>query len=162
MKSAVIYYSLDGHTRFIADLIAGETGADVFELKPVKETAKAGFRKYFWGGASVIFSEKPKLKNPLPDLKDYDLIIIGTPIWAGGFAPPVNTFLSNCTLQGKKLAFFACSASGDAKKCFDKMEKLLKNNDVVGTIDFVNPSAQGDTEIHTKLKSWLAKLLEKA
>jgi flavodoxin len=156
MKSAIVYYSLDGHTRLIADMIASETGADVFELVPAKDNKKTGFQKYFWGGKSVMFNEKPGLKNPSPDLSAYDLIYIGTPIWASSFTPPVNTFISNAHLQGKKLAFFACHSGGGAVKCFDKMEKLLKNNAVTGKIDFKDPSADKAAEIAAAIKEWLA------
>lgn len=158
MKSAVVYYSLDGHTRFIAGLIASETGADVYELKPDKENTKTGFQKYFWGGKSVIFNEKPKLRNASPDLKDYDLVFIGTPIWASNYAPPVNTFLNNCHLEGKKLAFFACHSGGGAAKCFDKMTAILKGNAVIGKLEFKDPAAERTAEINAKIKNWLADL----
>jgi flavodoxin len=32
MKSLIVYYSMDGHTRLIADIIAKEVGGDIFEL----------------------------------------------------------------------------------------------------------------------------------
>jgi flavodoxin len=156
MKSAVVYYSMDGHTRFVADIIASETGADVYALKPDKENSKTGFQKYFWGGKSVMFNEKPKLKNALPDLKDYDLVFIGTPIWAARFAPPVNTFLSGCHLQGKKLAFFACHSGGGAAKCFEKMTVILKDNTVIGKLEFKDPAADNAEEIKARIKTWLA------
>lgn len=78
----IIYYSLEGSTRLIAETIAQGLGADILELKPLKEINPKGFLKYFWGGQQVVFKEKPRLeffsKNPL----DYEIIIIGTPVWA--------------------------------------------------------------------------------
>lgn len=95
MKNLIVYYSHDGNTRYIEKLIAERIDADVLELKPKKEFPKEGFKKYFWGGKSAVFNEKPVLLNTLPVLDEYDTIIIGTPIWASTYAPPVNTFISS-------------------------------------------------------------------
>jgi flavodoxin len=156
MKSLVVYYSLDGHTRFIADMIAGETGSDVYELQPVGAKSRSGFAKYFWGGKSVMFNEKPKLQKPIPDITQYDLIFIGTPIWASSFAPPIRTFLSKAPLQLKKLMLFASSGSGDAKKCFDKMQAALDKCDIIGEIDFKEPTAHDTEPIKKQVKAWLS------
>lgn len=67
MKSIVVFYSLEGNTRMIAQAIAKETGADLLELRPKQEIPKKGFRKFFWGGKSVVFREQPDLENEFPD-----------------------------------------------------------------------------------------------
>lgn len=154
MKGLVIFYSLEGHTKFIADIIAEELDCDLLELKPKKEIPKTGFRKYLWGGKSALFNEKPPLINRIPNLNEYDTIFIGTPIWAGTYAPAVNTFISEYKINGKNVAFFACHGGGGAKKCFDKLENALKGNTVIGTIDFADSS--DETEKRNKLKDWIS------
>lgn len=159
MRSIVVYFSLEGHTRFVADIIAKEAGADIFELKPVKEYVKTGFGKYFWNGKSVMFNEKPKLETPLPDFSGYDLIFIGTPIWASSYAPPINTFLADSNLKAKKLMLFASNAGGGAEKCFNKMRLRLKECQVLGTIDFTDPAEENRMAITEKVKSWVAGVM---
>lgn len=88
MSTLIVYFSLDGNTKFIAEKIAETINADIIELKTNKKYPTEGFGKYFWGGKSVIFGEKPKLTNNNIDLNLYDAIIIGTPVWAGSFTPP--------------------------------------------------------------------------
>ena len=61
MKNLVIFYSLEGNTKLIASTIARAINADVLELKTKKKYSDKGFKKYFWGGKSVIFKEKPEL-----------------------------------------------------------------------------------------------------
>lgn len=159
MKAIVIYYSLEGNTTLIAELIAKETGAELLELKPEKEIPKDGFKKFLWGGKSVIFKDKPRLINTIPDLAPYDTIFIGTPIWAGTFTPPVNTFISNAVISNKKLAFFACHSGGGADKCFDKLKNTLTGNTVIGTTSFIDPvKAEPDT-VNEKVKSFLNTIL---
>jgi flavodoxin len=155
MKTLVVYYSLEGDTKFIADLIAEELDSDILELKPEKEVPKDGFKKFIWGGKSVLFKEKPKLVNIITDFEEYDTIFIGTPIWASSYAPPISTFLANVTISGKKLGFFACHAGGGAEKCFNKLSAELKDNTLLGTIDLVEPLKEDREKVKTQVKRWL-------
>lgn len=157
MKSLIVFYSLEGHTKFIANIIAEELQCDLLELKPEKEIPKTGFRKFFWGGKSAIFKEKPTLQNKIPNLKEYDTILIGTPIWASTYAPSVNTFVSDNEIKQKKICFFACHGGGGAKKCFKKLEGVLAGNIILGTIDFID-SNDDEKEKRDKVKSWLASI----
>ena len=79
MKSLVIYYSLEGNTKLIADTIKNELNSDVLELRTKKRYPNKGFKKYLCGGKSVILKEKPKLLNKYIDISIYDKIFIGTP-----------------------------------------------------------------------------------
>lgn len=155
MKTLVVFYSLEGDTKFLADIIATELESDVIELKPEKEIPKGGFKKFFWGGKSVIFKERPKLQNIIPNLDDYDTIFIGTPIWAGSYTPPVATFIHETDIRGKKLAFFSCHAGGGANKCFTKLQELLPDNTLLGTIDFTDPLKDDKEKVKTTVKHWL-------
>jgi flavodoxin len=160
MKSIVVYFSLEGHTRFVANIIAKETGADLFELKPAKDYVKTGFGKYFWNGKSVMFNEKPKLETSLPDFSAYDVVYIGTPIWASSFAPPINTFLSECKLSAKKLMLFASNSGGGAEKCFGKIASRLKECRVVGTTAFTDPTEENRTAVTETVKAWAMGITE--
>lgn len=102
MKTLVVYYSHDGNTKFISQTMADAIEADVAELKPQKTINASGVMMFAWGVRQLVSQSEPKLlaldKNP----KDYDLIIIGTPVWTYTIAPPVRTFLKHHTLSGKK------------------------------------------------------------
>ncbi|SHK20373.1 Flavodoxin [Anaerobranca californiensis DSM 14826] len=138
VKTLVIYYSFEGNTKFIAETIAEKLGADLLELKPEKELNSKGFMKYIWGGSQVVMGKMPKLqpldKNPL----DYDLLIIGTPVWAWSYTPPLNTFFNNVKITGKKIALFSCHGGQNAKT-FEKMEKALEGNEIIAKQDFFEP-----------------------
>ena len=90
MASLVVYYSLEGSTKLIAD-IATALGADLLELKPVKEEINPkSFLKFFWGGRQVVLKKIPELVPYERDIGKYDLIVIGTPVWAFNYAPPIR------------------------------------------------------------------------
>lgn len=112
-----------------------------------------------WGGKDVVFGLKPELLNEIPHLEDYGLIILGTPIWLGSFAPPVNTFISKNIPTGRKIGFYACHAGGRAEKCFDKLRKIFKNNVITESIDFVNPIKDDKDKVRNEVKNWISKII---
>lgn len=157
MKKLVIYYSLDGNTRLIAQTIAETAGADILELKPASQPGTRGFMKYFWGGRQVFMKEKPLLlpfeKNP----QDYDLLFIGTPVWAWDYAPALATFFATQKIKGKKVALFCCSGGGKGKT-LEKMKEQLKGNELIGEVDFIDPARRDKEKNIQKTKQWLAGL----
>ncbi|WP_101908687.1 flavodoxin family protein [Marasmitruncus massiliensis] len=158
MKSIVVFYSLEGNTRMIAQAIAKETEADLLELRPKQEIPKKGFRKFFWGGKSVVFREQPDLENEFPDFAEYDTVLIGTPVWAGSFAAPVNTFLKTQKLEGKKIALFACHKGGGTKKCFEDFKKNLPGCKFLGELSLVDPLVRNPEENRQKTIEWVRSL----
>jgi len=154
MKAVIVYYSLEGDTDFIALKIAQKTGADIVRLVPQKEFPKGNFKKFLWGGKSVVFNEKPKLTNKEIDLSIYDTIIIGTPIWAGTFAPPIMTFFNDYIFQGKNIFLFACHSGGEAQRCFEKISKKTIGNIVIDTVEFNNPFKTVKEDTDKKIESF--------
>lgn len=133
MRALVVYFSLDGSTRFIAENLAQAIQADLEELKPDLKLPTGNFAKHFWGGRMVIFREKPALAPMAKNISDYDMIIIGTPVWMMNFSPPVRTFLSQNKFSGKKVALFCC-CDGMAGKTIENMKKELEGNKVIGDL----------------------------
>lgn len=150
MKIAVVYYSLEGNTKSVAETIAERLGAELIELKCVKAYPTGKVSKFLWGGKSVTFGERPELMAYDFKADDYDAVIIGSPVWASKYAPPLKTFLTENDLTGKKLGFFVCCAGGKTDKCFAKMKADAKNDGA--TLRLVDPlkkpSPENDAEIY--------------
>lgn len=158
MSILVVYFSFDGNTRFIAETISKPLNADILELKTSKQYPTEGIGKFFWGGKSVLFGEKPKLLNERVDLDRYDTIVIGTPVWAGSYTPPVKSFLWQNKIMGKRIAFFASHGGGGADKCIAKLKEALSENEFIGEIDFVDPK-KNPKESSKKAAKWASDLL---
>lgn len=73
-KTLVIYYSLSGHTKDIADRIALLTDADVYEIKP-KEPLKPGILFSLDARRQLKSGNYPKIEENLPDASAYDMIL---------------------------------------------------------------------------------------
>ncbi len=134
-KAVVVYYSLDGNTRFVARELARLYGADLLEVEPQKEIPQAEPLKHLWGGKQVIMKERPLLKNYQMEISGYDRFFIGTPVWAFNFAPPIRTFLEENSLQEKEVVLF-CTHEGVPGRTLANLEKALSGNRVVGRLQF--------------------------
>ena len=146
MKTAIVYYSLQGNTRYVAEKVAGGTGADLIELIPVKAYPDKGMIKFIWGGSAVTFKRKPDLKPYSFNASDYDLVILATPVWAGSFTPPLRTFLEDNDLTGKKIAVIATSAGGDSSKCINALKEASKAESLAAQLSLIDPKDKPSEE----------------
>ena len=159
MKNLVMFYSLGGNTKFIAQYIAEKINADILELKPKKAYHNSGFKKYFWGGKSVVFKEQPELLSYDIDINSYENIFIGTPIWVGTYAPPYNTFFNTEKINNKNIYLFACHGGGSVEKFYKNTKEIIPNNRFKGEIDFYEPLKENKKEVEDKIDSWLKNIL---
>jgi flavodoxin len=117
MKILIVYYSKTGNTKKIAKEIAKNLNADLDEIKDLQYQGWNVLGK-------VMFKKETKIKYKKNPLK-YDLVIVGTPVWAWNITPPVRTYLNKNKSKIKKVAFF-CTYGGNSGKTFESMEKLSK------------------------------------
>ena len=125
MKNLIIYYSLNGNTEYAAKLLADKTGSDLIRLSPKSEPPKQGRMKFFIGGFRALFHTTPKLEPLSINLNDYELVIIGTPVWAGTYTPAIGSFLKEYNLKDKKVAIFVSSSSGEGDKTIKQLEDKI-------------------------------------
>ena len=103
MKTLIIYYSYSSNTRKIAEMIHKIIGGDIAEIETV--TPYTGDYNAVVDQAQIEINQgylppiKPLAKNPA----DYDIIVLGMPVWWYTYAPAVKTFLSENDLSGKTI-----------------------------------------------------------
>lgn len=117
--------------------------------------------KYLWGGSQVMMKKSPELFPLNKNVDDYDIIFIGTPIWAWTYAPPIRTFLENSNISNKKIALFSCH-EGQNGKVFSHFKDKLKNNMFLGEIDFFAPLKSNKEISVAQAKDWAKEMLTKA
>jgi flavodoxin len=159
-KKLVVYYSLDGNTRFIARVIAEAVGADTLELKVDEEPPKTGFMKYFWGGRQVMTKKIPSLLPFSRHPEDYDMLFIGTPVWAFSYAPALAAFFSRFHLKNKSIALFCCSG-GWKGKTFERMKEKLAGNNLIGEKHFIEPLRRQEERTVSEARSWATEALSR-
>ncbi len=117
-KTLVVCYSATGSTERIANMIAAETGADVFFITPSEPYTDADLNWTDNNSRVVYEHEHPEVQNEValteitPENWDnYDTVYIGYPIWWGIAAWPVNQFVTGNDFTGKAVIPFCTSAS---------------------------------------------------
>lgn len=116
-KTLVVYFSAQGHTKEVADKIADNLGADIFEIQPVQEYTSDDLD---WNDSNSRVSrehEDESLRNvelvstTVDNWDEYDTVLIGYPIWWGIAAWPVDTFVKANDFNGKTVIPFCTSSS---------------------------------------------------
>ncbi len=113
-KVLVAYYSRTGTTKKVAEYLAKYKGFDIDEIKT---DDRSGIIGYIKSGFESFKGKKPKInykKNP----KNYDYLIIGTPIWASTIASPVRSYLDLC--KNKKVIAFSTLGGKNPGKSFQE------------------------------------------
>ena len=120
----VVYFSHTGNTREIADMIHLNTGGDISEIRAVKtypddyEALKKVAKQELNSG------DNPALKTKISNIRSYNIIFIGYPIWWGTFPAPVRTFLSENDLSGKTIVPFSTHLGSGLGRSVSDISKL--------------------------------------
>lgn len=129
-KTLVVYYSASGSTKKVAEQIAKNLNADLFEIEPVDAYTSADLD--WTDNNSRVTKEHNdeslrdiKLKNTkVSNWDNYDTILIGYPIWWGIAAWPVNNFVKDNNFTVKTVIPFCTSASSGLGQSGELLEKM--------------------------------------
>ena len=122
MNCLVVYYSKTGLTRKVGESVSDLLQCDreeLFEQKRYK-----GMSGYVSMGLEGILKKRVDIKEPVKDPANYDLVIIGTPIWCMSLSSPVRSYLFRHRGRFKAVAFFATQGSIGSVNAFKEMEKI--------------------------------------
>lgn len=157
MKTLVVYYSLTGNTKFIADALAKTLAADLAEIKPKHDDGGKGLLKMFWRGKQAVMKEKPELLPMEKKLADYDLVVLGSPVWASSCSPALYSFVCANDFTQKNVAIFVCHG-GALGKTFENLRNNMKGAKVISEIDFIDPLFNTEENCLAKAIAWAEKL----
>jgi len=127
MKSLVVYYSLTGKTRLIAQTIAQALSATLVEIRE-KKPRKLGPFIYLIGGFGAITNRTSKI-NPVDiGSNQCESIFIGSPIWASRPVPAVNSFIYQTDFEGRNvIPFFTMGGNTSEKALANITAKVNKS-----------------------------------
>ena len=144
-KKLVAYFSASGVTAKVAETLAEAIGADIFEIEPKVPYTEADLNWMDKKARSTIEmsdpASRPEIAVKRDNMKDYDTIFVGFPIWWYVAPTIVNTFLESYDFTGKKIVLFATSGGSG----FGNTVKELK------------PSAPGAEIVEGKLLNRASK-----
>lgn len=160
MKTAIVFYSMTGNVEYAAKKMAADIPADLIPITPEKAYPSSGVKKFLWGGKAALMGDMPTLVPYELDFDAYDRIVLGTPVWAGSFAPPIRSFVeeNHDQMVTKRIAAFACSSSGNVGKTFDKLGNLLGMSSLETTLSLIDPKDRPKLSDNNEIRDFCSRL----
>ena len=131
MKTLVAYFSASGTTKGVAQQLAEVAGADLHEIKPAQPYTDADLD---WqdklSRSSMEMQDKksrPAITGKLTNMKDYDVVYVGFPIWWYTCPTIINTFMEAYDFNGKTVIPFATSGGSSIKKACTDLKAAYPN-----------------------------------
>ena len=121
----ILYYSQTGVTKMVAEELQKHLGADIEALEVTKP-----YDGSFDETIARCLDEKkkgelPHLRPFKSDLKKYDIIFLGYPVWFGTYATPVITLVNTFKFAGKQIVPFCTFGSGGLVESSEHLKKAL-------------------------------------
>jgi flavodoxin len=147
MKTLVVYYSRTGNTKYVAEKIAENLASEICEV--IDKKSRKGRLGFVRGGYESMRKKLTEIEVS-KTVDDYDLLILGSPVWADGITPAIRTFIHQNNLSNKKIACFVTLKGNNPKKALDSMkEAILPNNSLaeLGIIDDLKNPEEAEKQI---------------
>ncbi len=152
-KVLVVYYSLSGHTREIAEKIQAQTGAELYEIKTAEPIGR-NWTMYLAVRQQLKKGNYPLLDGELPDFTAYDTVFVGAPVWWYTMATPLWSFLKEADFQGIKVVPFSTQGSNYGA-FFEDFAAHARNARLLKSASFNNLPEKYDSAVDNKVIEWL-------
>jgi flavodoxin len=150
MKSLVVYYTRTGNSKFVAQTVAAELGSDIEEV--VDKKKRSGPLRWVLAGKDATQKSETQIEPTKLFPKDYDLIVLGQPIWAWSPTPAIRTYIKQNDLSGKSIALFF-TMDNAPKQAVEKTKALMSNSKFVGELILTKP-LKTEEETKRKISEW--------
>lgn len=151
MKALIVFYSRTGTTKKVAQAIHASLKCDIEEI--VDKKSRIGVMGYLKGGRDALRKKPTKIGAPFKNPSKYDLIIIGTPVWAHNMTPAIRTYISHNKDDFQKIAFFCTMGGSGAASTFKEMMKLCEKKPLA--ILYLSTKEVLSTDYTSKIKEFL-------
>lgn len=123
-KILIAYFSWGGNTRGIAEEIRTQTGADLFEITPVDPYSTDYNTVLMEAQEDQHKRARPELSEHVPNMEEYDIILLGYPNWWASIPMPVASFLEEYDFSGKTIIPFCSHGGGRFGQSLTAIAKL--------------------------------------
>jgi flavodoxin len=152
VKPLVVYYSLTGKTKLVAQVIAEALNATLVEIQETKPR-KISPSFYAIGGFEATMNRRSKITPIDIDLKQHETIFIGSPIWNSRPAPAINSFIYQTNFEGRSIIpFFTMAGDNSEKALANITAKIEKSQGEVAGSFAIKSYQASDEEIIARAK----------
>ena len=153
-----IYYSRTGNTKKAMEEIAQDLDAELAELHD--DVDRSGLGGWLRSGLDAMRrTTRPVTVETQRPLKDYRLVILGTPVWAGWCSSVMRGFLKSRGQELKNVAYVVTrSSNGRFEEVYDQMDLYTAEKHILEVS--LQPGSVGYTFWRDKFISDVQKYLE--
>ena len=135
MKLSIIYNSYSGTTRGVAEQVSAACGGKLVEVKSNEYSSR--ITAYTIGCYRAMKGKSDRIEPATIDVSQDDLIVIGTPVWAGRATPAINATVAALTgCSGKKAVIYA-TCGGNERETLPILKKALEARGVTVAGEFI-------------------------
>lgn len=122
----VAYYSQTGNTEKVAKMLVKALESRDIDVKRLS-IERSQERTYEENVEDAKEEKMAEIESVKTDMSDFDILFIGTPVWCGKPATPINTFMDQCEgLDGTKIVSFLTHGGGGPSMTFDMIKDELE------------------------------------
>jgi flavodoxin len=146
---------LVGNTELIAEMIARETGGDLFRITTQKKYAADYDEVVNYARREPKEDRRPVLSSHVENMKDYDVVFIGYPIWWYTMPMAVYTFVEEYDLSGKTIVPFCTHGGSRLSGTVEELQRLLPKSTVLSGFEVYGERA---ADAEADVKAWIKNL----
>ena len=154
-KILVVYYSKTGNTERAARDVATALSADIERI--VDKKKRDGFFAFFASGRDAMAQKQTAIEPLSKDPASYDLVVVGTPVWAGNITPAIRTFLEMYKGKFRNIAYIVTSAHTPVEKIIPSGTDITRIKPVA-CLGLVKKELKDDTLYRGKVSSFIGAL----
>ena len=148
-----------GNTHIVSDMIAEMTGADTFEIKTVNPYPENYKECTEIAKKELADNARPTLATKVENMKDYDVIFLGYPIWWSDMPMALYSFMDSYDFQGKTVIPFATSAGDVLTGKENTIPQYAKGAKVLQGLGIEGKRAQQNpASVRPDVQKWLTQL----
>ena len=151
-KVLIAYFSQTGNTDGLAKIIQEESGYDIFRIERSTPYSATYNSQGLYAEALTEQRENaiPELKAYVPNIADYDIILLGYCNWWASIPAPVRTFLTHDNLSGKTIVPFCSMGGGRFGQSINAIAKLAHQSVILQGLDVEYTDYDRD-----RIRTWL-------
>ena len=139
----IAYFSWSGNTERVAQIIAGQTGGDLFAIEPATPYTDDYDELLDIARQEQSEDARPELAAQVENWADYDVIFVGYPNWWSDAPMAVYTFLESYDFTGKTLVPFNTSASGGFGRSLDGIAESAAGATILEGLELTSGELEG-------------------
>jgi len=124
----VVDYSRSGTTHNVASAIARSCGADLERIHDVR--SRRGVWGYIRSAREALKAKPGQIRGAQHDPAKYDLVVLGSPVWAGHVSSPMRRYLLDYAGKFSRIAVFVTEGGRGGPKVLSEMAALVQRRPV--------------------------------